>query len=330
MPETAILQVKNLTTQIQGRSRPITIVDKLSFSLKKGQTLAVVGESGSGKTITALSLLQLLPQPPMLPPQGEALFEGQNLLKLSQRKIRKIRGRRISMIFQDPMSALNPVYTIGDQLLEVCYLHLDLNTEDAFAHCVNTLKEVGIASPQERMNEYPHQLSGGMQQRIMIAMALLCEPDILIADEPTTALDVTIQAQILELMKRLQKKKETAIMLITHDMSIVAEMAHEVIVMYAGESIEYGGVNALFDHSAHPYTQGLFASLPKQHYSQHKLSHIRGTIPSLDAVPAGCRFHPRCPHVMPKCRHGFVPYFARQHSAHQSRCWLHEEENQSS
>ncbi len=290
-----------------------------------GKTLALVGESGCGKTMTALSIMRILPTPPALHPEGEVLYRGQNLLALSEKEMRRIRGGRIAMIFQDPVSALNPVYTIGSQLVEVAELHLGLYGDEAVNRAVKALKEVGIASPESRLYDYPHQMSGGMKQRVMIAMALMCEPDILIADEPTTALDVTIQAQVLDLMRELQKRKGMAVLLITHDMGVVAEMADDVIVMYAAQAVERGTVTEIFDHMSHPYTRGLFKSRPDPKKPQGELQAIKGTVPSITHYPHGCRFHPRCPFIMDKCRHGEVPDFTLEPgSKHQAKCWLYD------
>ncbi len=319
-----ILQVKNLTTKLQIGKIPYAVVDNLSFNLYKGKTLAVVGESGCGKSMMALSLLRILPTPPALSPEGEIFYRGNNLLTLSEKKMRAIRGARIAMIFQDPSAALNPVYTIGDQMLEVANLHLNLYGEEAFSLAVQSLKEVGIGNPEERLYDYPHQLSGGMRQRVMIAMALMCKPDILIADEPTTALDVTIQAQVLKLIRELQQKEGMAVLLITHDMGVVAEMADEVMVMYASQTVEKGNVYQLFDQIAHPYTAGLFNSRPRIELPKGtRLEAIKGSVPPLTDYPEGCRFHPRCPYVMEKCRQGLVPIFTVDaEKSHLSKCWL--------
>jgi oligopeptide/dipeptide ABC transporter ATP-binding protein len=319
--EEPILIVNHLTTRLIIEQGDVAIVDDLSFVLHQRKTLALVGESGCGKSMTALSLMRILPQPPALPSTGEVLYKGRNLLTLTEKEMSKIRGGKIAMIFQDPSSALNPVYTIGNQLVEVAELHLNLYGEEAICRAISALREVGIPSPEERFNDYPHQMSGGMRQRVMIAMALMCEPDILIADEPTTALDVTIQAQILDLMRELQQRRGMALLLITHDMRIVAEMADEVIVMYAAQGIEKGNVSDIFDHMAHPYTQGLFASRPSLHCAGAKLPSIKGSVPSATHFPSGCRFHPRCPFVMPKCHSGVVPSFFVE-DTHCANCWL--------
>jgi len=323
--EEPILIVNHLTTRLQIGHSPVAVVDDLSFSLYRGKTLALVGESGCGKSMTALSLMRILPSPPALPSEGEVLYQGKNLLAIPERDMRRIRGGKMAMIFQDPSSALNPVYTIGNQLVEVVELHLNLFGDDAVDKVLATLTEVGIPSPIERFNDYPHQLSGGMRQRVMIAMALICEPDILIADEPTTALDVTIQAQILDLMRDLQKRRGMAILLITHDMGIVAEMADEVIVMYAARGVERGDCRDLFNHMAHPYTKGLFASRLSLHSHHAKLPTIEGSVPSAGCFPDGCRFHTRCPYVMKKCREGMVPQFIVGNNNHVANCWLLEE-----
>lgn len=319
-----ILQVRDLTTRIHVGNSMYKVVDNVSFDLYPGKTLALVGESGSGKSMTALSILRILPTPPALPSEGEVLYKGQNLLTLSDRDMRKLRGARISMIFQDPSTALNPVYTVADQLGEVAELHLGLDPEQAWARSVAALKEVGIPAAEQRMYDYPFQLSGGMRQRVMIAMALMCEPDILIADEPTTALDVTIQAQVLELIKELQRKRNMAVLLITHDMGVVAEMADDVMIMYASQAIERGSVEQIFDHMAHPYTQGLFQSRPSYKHAKGKLTTIKGSVPSIRNIPKGCPFHPRCPHVMDICKEGAVPNFVlAQDPLHDVRCWLY-------
>lgn len=320
-----ILQVRSLTTLLQIEESLYNAVDQLSFDLHLGKTLALVGESGCGKTMAALSIMRILPVPPCLPSQGEVLYKEKNLLTIKEKEMRKIRGAKIAMIFQDPTSALNPVYTIGSQLIEVAELHLGLYGDEATLRTVQALKEVGIPNPEERISDYPHQLSGGMKQRVMIAMALMCEPDILIADEPTTALDVTIQAQVLGLMRELQEQKGMALLLITHDMGIVAEMADDVIVMYTSQTMERGNVFQIFDHMAHPYTMGLFKSRPDSTKPHGKLHSIKGTVPPLNQYPQGCRFHPRCPFVMPKCRLGVIPDFCiKGESAHQSKCTLHD------
>lgn len=324
-----ILQVKNLNTLLQVGPAFFKVVDGLSFTLQKGKTLAIVGESGSGKTMAALSLLRILPSAALLP-KGEVWFRGENLMQISESKLRKIRGRGIAMIFQDPASALNPVYKIGEQIQEAVDLHLQLDVDEARKKSLEILAEAGVPSPEERFDEYPHQLSGGLKQRVMIAMALVCQPDILIADEPTTALDVTIQAQVLELIRSLQAKRGMSLLLITHDMGVVAEMADDVVVMYASQAVECGSVYDVFYFKAHPYTRALFASRPQAKSQQARLHAIPGFVPSLDRYPAGCRFHPRCPYVMEKCKSGDIPFFAVPGSGeHQTRCLLYDETTES-
>lgn len=322
MSSEALLSVQDLRTSLSMGESPFEVIRGVSFDLYPGKTLALVGESGCGKSMTALSLMRIAPSPPVLPSKGKVLFRGKDLLTLSEREMCKIRGGKIAMIFQDPSNALNPVYTIGEQLMEAAMLHLKLNEEEAFNRSVKTLTEVGIAASDSRMNDYPHQMSGGMKQRVMIAMALLCEPDILIADEPTTALDVTIQAQVLELMREIQKRLKTAILLITHDMGVVAELADDVAVMYAGGIVEQGSAKQVFSSPAHPYTIGLFKSLKREGGKGH-LYTIKGSVPSLNHIPSGCPFHPRCPEVFEKCYTGKVPPFEVEH-LHTARCWLHE------
>lgn len=319
-----LLKVRDLTTQLQIGQEKWTVVDHLGFDLYRGQTLALVGESGCGKSLTALSIMRILPHPPALPSTGEVLYQGRNLLTIHEKEMRRIRGAKIAMIFQDPMSALNPVYSIGNQLIEVAELHLGLFGEEAWNKASEALKAVGIPDAEERLSAYPHQLSGGLKQRVMIAMAMMCEPDILIADEPTTALDVTIQAQVLELIRNLQRKKGMSLLLITHDMGVVAEMADEVIVMYMAQGIERGKIEDVFEHRAHPYTKGLFQSRPSLDKRQQKLQPIRGQVPTFRHIPSGCRFHPRCPYVMDKCKKGCVPDFSLEPSTHVAKCWLYD------
>lgn len=321
---TPILKVENLTTKLSIDGKPYTIVDGISFELHKGKTLALVGESGCGKSLTALSIMRILPEANALPLEGAILYKDENLITLPEKKMRQIRGAQIAMIFQDPTSALNPVYTIGDQLMEVAQLHLGLDDEEAYLLAKKSLEDLGIPSAETRLADYPHQMSGGMKQRVMIAMALMCEPDVLIADEPTTALDVTIQAQVLELIRDLQKRRGMALLLITHDMGVVAEMADEVMVMYASQVVEKGGAEDVFDNMSHPYTIGLFNSNPTMVTAYGtKLNAIKGTVPPVTRYPAGCRFHPRCPFVMEKCRTGVVPNFEIK-KEHKAKCWLRE------
>lgn len=317
-----ILSVQALHSQLKLGQSAYTVVDKVSFDLYPGKTLACVGESGCGKSLMALSLLRILPTPPALPPKGRVLYKGKNLLTVSEKEMRRIRGRSIAMIFQDPMSALNPVYTIGNQLEEVLSIHLGLKGEEAEERIIAALQEVGIPSAGDRLGEYPHQLSGGIKQRVMIAMALLCEPDVLIADEPTTALDVTVQAQVLDVMQHLQEKKQMALLLITHDMGVVAEMADEVMVMYAAQVVEKGPVEAVFDQAAHPYTEGLFSSIPD--IKKGEVQPIQGHVPSIKNFPSGCRFHPRCTLAQEQCMGGEIPTLGSSCKGHTYRCVLEE------
>ncbi len=319
-----ILTVNNLTTRLSVEDIAYPVVSDLSFTLYPGKTVALVGESGCGKSMTAFSILRILPTPPALPSEGEVLYAGKNLLTLSEKEMRKIRGSKISMIFQNPSTSLNPVYPIGAQLMESAKIHLNLSEEEAEQKVLETLNDVRIPDPDIRINDYPHQLSGGMLQRVMIAMAILCSPDILIADEPTTALDVTIQSQILELLRELQAKKKMALLLITHDMGVVAEMADEVIVMYAREKIEQASVEALFDFPGHPYTQGLFGSRISHPVSQRKFGSIGGSVPPLTATLNGCHFSARCPYVMQVCRENKVPLFPLPLPGHVARCFLYD------
>lgn len=317
-----ILSVSNLRVRLKQGPISYEIVRGVSFDLYSGKTLALVGESGCGKSLSALSLLNIQPTPPFLHPEGMVNYRSQNLLKLSEKELQKIRGGKIAMIFQDPNNALNAVYTIGNQLMEVGLLHLGMDEEQAFAKSVEVLTAVGIPQGESRMNDYPHQLSGGMKQRVMIAMALIAEPDILIADEPTTALDVTIQAQVLDLLRQVQEKTKMSILLITHDMGVVAELADDVAVMYAGTIVEKAEVQRIFDKPLHPYTQGLFKAF-KREGTRGNLSTIKGNVPSPEHIPSGCPFHPRCPFVFNKCYQGEVPDF-KVNADQSTRCWLYE------
>jgi len=276
----------------RGQIRPVRDV---SFSIFPAQTVALVGESGCGKSVSALSILRLIPTPPGKYLGGHILFEGRDLMKLSEREMRSVRGKDIAMIFQEPMTSLNPVYTIGDQIIEAITLHQGVSYDEAHQIAEQALRDVGIADPHRRVYEYPHQMSGGMRQRVMIAMALSCRPKLLIADEPTTALDVTIQAQILELLRKLQRERGMSILLITHDLGVVAENADVVAVMYASRVVEFAKVEDLFDKPQHPYTEGLFRSIPKLGQDAERLTTIPGQVPNPARFPAGCKFHPRCP-----------------------------------
>jgi peptide/nickel transport system ATP-binding protein len=297
----ALLEVRDLRTAFRTDDGVVHAVDGVTFSIEKGKTLGIVGESGSGKSVTCLSIMGLNAKRNTIS-SGEALFKGQNLLTMSSRRLRDLRGNEIAMIFQDPMTSLNPVHSIGRQLVEAIMLHRDVTKKQARARALELLKAVGIPRAERRVDDYPHQFSGGMRQRVMIAMALINDPDLLIADEPTTALDVTTQAQILTLMHRLQQEFGSAIILITHDLGVVAEIADEVVVMYAAKIVEQGSVDTIFTRPHHPYTWGLLGSLPRLDADVERLVQIPGQPPSLLNPPRGCRFHPRCPYVMEVCR----------------------------
>jgi len=298
----ALLEVTNLKTHFTTRDGVVRAVDGVSFSVEEGHTLAIVGESGSGKSVTALSLMRLIPDPPGKIIEGSIILRGDDVLKMDDSTVREMRGDRIAMIFQDPMTSLNPVFRVGFQIGEALRIHKGMTRKEAAARAVEMLELVGIPNPADRARDYPHQFSGGMRQRAMIAMALACDPDILIADEPTTALDVTIQAQILELMIELQQRKGTAIIMITHDLGVVADMADDVMVMYAGKQVEYGSAHDVFYQPRHPYTWGLLDSLPRHDIDEKgTLLPIEGQPPSLIDVPSGCAFHPRCPYAQDRC-----------------------------
>jgi oligopeptide/dipeptide ABC transporter ATP-binding protein len=297
-----LVDIRNLKTYFYTEDGVVPAVDGVSLYIKRGETLGVVGESGCGKSQSALSVMQLVSKPAGKIVSGEILFEGDDLLKKSEAEMRKIRGNDISMIFQEPMTSLNPVYTIGDQIAEAIVLHQGLNYKDAMEKAAEMLRLVGIPLPERRVKEYPHQLSGGMRQRVMIAMALSCNPKLLIADEPTTALDVTIQAQILELMKKLKKELGMAIMLITHDLGVVAEMCERIVVMYGGKVVEEGDAVSIFKSPLHPYTEGLLKSVPRMDEDVEVLHVIEGVVPNPLHLPTGCRFHPRCPVAIDKCK----------------------------
>lgn len=317
-----LLHVKNLRTCFQTEDGLLTAVDGITYSIDQGETLGLVGESGCGKSVSALSLMRLI-HPPGYITEGEILFCGEDLLSLSLSEMQKVRGNRISMVFQEPMTSLNPVYTIGDQISEPLFLHRGISKQEAMDAAIEMLRLVGIPNPEKRVRDYPHQLSGGMRQRAMIAMALACSPQLLIADEPTTALDVTIQAQILELMKKLKAETGTSILLITHDLAVVAEMCDRVAVMYAGKIVEISDVMTLFENPLHPYTRGLLASIPRLDDTRERLHAIPGAVPNPIKFPSGCRFHPRCPHAMEHCLTE-IPLL-RQFGASQVACWAVEE-----
>jgi len=303
----ALLELRGLRTYFYSDEGEARAVDGVDYAILESQTLGVVGESGCGKSVTALSIMQLVPNPPGKTVGGEILFKGQDLLKMTDAEMQRIRGNEISMIFQEPMTALNPVYTVGNQIMETVRLHEKADKETARARAIEMLELVGIPSPDQRVDEYPHQLSGGMRQRVMIAMAMACSPSLLIADEPTTALDVTIQAQILDLIRGLQEREKMGVLLITHDLGVVAETAHHVAVMYAGKVVEYAPVEELFGRPRHPYTIGLFHSLPDLAKAGERLSTIPGIVPSAFHFPSGCRFRTRCPIATSKCAESEPP-----------------------
>jgi len=326
----SLLIIRGLKTHFKTDEGTIQAVDGIEFFIDKGETLGLVGESGCGKSVTALSILRLIPQPPGEIVEGEITWEGKNLLELKNHQMRGLRGKDISMILQDPMTNLNPVFPIGEQIAEAIRLHGNAKRREARTRAVDMLNMVGIPSPRQRVKEYPHQLSGGMRQRVMIAMALSCNPRLLIADEPTTALDVTIQAQILELMAKLKKDLGMAILLITHDLGIVAETAQRVIVMYAGKIVEEAEVHDLFGRPEHPYTRGLLHSIPRfdrAEKEERKLAAIPGVVPNMLHLPKGCRFSPRCKHAMDICKEEEPPIFKTEPD-HKVRCWLVEGEGQ--
>jgi peptide/nickel transport system ATP-binding protein len=319
-PAPALLEVRGLRTLFDAEHGEVRAVDGVDFRLERGRTLGIVGESGCGKSVTALSIMGLVPQPPGRIAAGEVLFEGEDLLKCAPQRLRDLRGDKLAMIFQEPMTSLNPAFTVGDQISEAILRHRRVAPAEARAQAVEMLRRVRIPSPERRALDYPHQLSGGMRQRVMIAMALACNPQLLIADEPTTALDVTIQAQILELMRTLRAELGTAIILITHDLGVIAELADEVLVMYAGKVIERCAAGRLFAEPQHPYTIGLLGSIPRLHLEQERLSAIEGFVPDAAALPPGCRFHPRCPFVIEKCLHE-IPPLAEVKLGHHAACW---------
>jgi oligopeptide/dipeptide ABC transporter ATP-binding protein len=318
-----LLSIRNLKTVFDSDQGPAYAVNGLDLDLAEGETLGLVGESGCGKSVTALSIMRLVPSPPGRIVSGEIFFEGQDLLKLSEDQMRRIRGNRISMIFQEPMTALNPDFRVGEQIAEVFRLHRRMNGSDAAAAAVEILAKVGIPSPQKRAADYPHQMSGGMRQRVIIAMALACDPKLMLADEPSTALDVTIQAQILELMNEIKTRRGTGIILITHDLGVVAEMAERVAVMYTGMIAEEAPVGSLFASPQHPYTIGLLKSIPRidaVRKDHARLNVISGRVPDLRFLPEGCTFQDRCPEVQPICVQ--PPVLEKKSSGHLVRCWM--------
>lgn len=323
---TPLLRIEHLKTHFYTFQGVARAVDDVSFHLNRGEVLGVVGESGCGKSVTAQSIMRLIPEPPGKIVAGRIRFDDLDLVQVSMKEMRHIRGDRISMIFQEPMTSLNPVYTIGDQIAEMFMLHQGMNKHQALEQAIEMLQRVQIPAPAERVHEYPHQLSGGMRQRAMIAMALSCNPEILIADEPTTALDVTVQAQILDLMLQLKQDYDTAILMITHDLGVIAEIASRVVVMYAGKVVEEAATIPLFDAPEHPYTRGLLRSMPKlgdrSRSGRNRLSEIHGMVPGLLELPAGCRFEPRCDQTMPVCRRE-EPQLKETKANHKVRCWLY-------
>jgi len=324
MPTPELL-VKNLKVSFSTSKKELIAVRGISYQLNQGEILALVGESGCGKTVSALSILRLIQEPPGKIVSGDILFAGKDLLKLKKKELQDLRGKDIAMIFQDPMTSLNPVLTIGEQIIETLLRHTSLSRKKAREKSFRLLEQVEIPSPKQKLDQYPHQLSGGMRQRVMIAMALSCSPRILIADEPTTALDVLIQAQILSLLKKIKNDTQMSILLITHDLGVVAEVAERVMVMYAGEIVESGSVNDLFRSPLHPYTIGLMESIPTLESTQQKLSKLKeisGTVPSLSQVPFGCPFHPRCSAAETRCKTD-KPKLKKISQTHSVSCWLH-------
>ncbi|CAG9607069.1 ABC transporter ATP-binding protein [Pseudoneobacillus rhizosphaerae] len=315
-----IVSVENLKTYFYTEDGTVPAIDGVSFEVKRGETLAIVGESGSGKSVTSLSIMRLIPQPPGKIVNGDIKFNGESLLIKTEKEMRSIRGNRISMIFQEPMTSLNPVYKIGDQISESIIIHQKKSKKEALAEAINLLNLVGIPEPERRINQYPHELSGGMRQRVMIAIALACQPELLIADEPTTALDVTIQNQILQLMKTLKQKINMSIMLITHDLGVVAEMADNVVVMYAGQVVEQGDVYTIFENPKHPYTEGLLKSMPSAEKRIGKLYAIEGVVPNPLNLPSGCRFAARCEYATALC-YDEMPDIQKIGNEEAVRCW---------
>ncbi len=320
MPDTPVLHIQDLSVEFTTDRSKILAVDGVALAIEKGKTLGLVGESGCGKSVTALAIMGLLPRYAAV--GGLINFQGRDLLALKSNEMASIRGNRISMIFQEPMTSLNPVFTVEYQLKEVLQLHRRVSSKQVREEIIELLKMVGIPNPDRRMRDYPHQLSGGMRQRVMIAMAMACEPDLLIADEPTTALDVTIQAQILDLMNRLQKQHDTALLMITHDLGVIAQLAEKVVVMYAGQVMEYSGVSNLFKEPLHPYTRGLLRTIPGVVKKKDRLEEIKGTVPHLSSIPPGCRFHERCRDRMPRC--AVENPLLTQFGDRAVRCWLYD------
>lgn len=319
MDNNLLLSIKNLKTYFYTDYGIVKAVDGISLQVGEKETLGIVGESGSGKSVTGLSALRLIPSPPGKIVDGEIVFQGKNLLSLSEKEMRHIRGNKISMIFQEPMTSLNPVFTVGNQIAEAITLHQGVHRKEAYEKTIDVLQQVGIPGPHERIKQYPHQMSGGMRQRVMIAMAISCEPALLIADEPTTALDVTIQAQILDLLRNLKQTLNMAMILVSHDLGVIAEMADRIAVMYGGSVMEYGPAGEIFRRSLNPYTRGLLKSLPYYQKRKARFTTIPGQVPDPLNLPAGCKFHPRCDMVIDICRK-MAPDFEEVHHGHWSKC----------
>jgi peptide/nickel transport system ATP-binding protein/oligopeptide transport system ATP-binding protein len=322
-----LLSVNDLKVYFRGEDSLARAVDGVSYEIRQKETVCLVGESGCGKTVSALSILGLIPQPPGEIAGGSIVFNGKELLGLNDEDMQKIRGNQIAMVFQEPLTSLNPVFTIGDQIGEAIKIHENIDNTEVHERCLRLLSDVGIQSPEERINTYPHQLSGGQRQRVMIAMALACDPDLVIADEPTTALDVTVQAQILKLLRSIQKKRSMSVLYITHDLGVVANIADRIYVMYAGIIAEQGNTEHIFRQAQHPYTQALLASLPTRSKRGKRLHSIPGTVPSPAYKPQGCPFHPRCPHAIQRCREVY-PGMCTYGDGHLARCpVLHKDDN---
>jgi oligopeptide/dipeptide ABC transporter ATP-binding protein len=314
-----LLYVENLKVYFQSNGARARAVDGISFEVRKKETVCIVGESGCGKTVSALSILGLISTPPGEIVDGKIIFSGQDLIKLDEKEMQKIRGNHISMVFQEPLTSLNPVFTIGDQVGEAVRTHQQIEKEALYRYCVQLLDDVGIPSSKQRLKDYPHQLSGGQRQRVMIAMALACDPDLIIADEPTTALDVTVQAQIIALLRSIQKKRSMSILYISHDLGVVSAIANRIYVMYSGIIVEQGNTDQIFRDARHPYTQGLLASLPSLSKRGKRLNSIPGSVPNPAYKPEGCPFHPRCPHTLVSCQEEF-PEMCDYGQGHQARC----------
>lgn len=321
MSSNALLTVQDLSVEFGPATNPIRVVDKVSFSINPGEAVGLVGESGSGKSITSLSILRLVPDPPGRIVEGQVSFEGRDLLRLPRKKMTNIRGREIAMIFQEPMSSLNPVMAIGDQIGEVIKLHRSMDKEARRQRTLELLQLVGIPDPESRLRSYPHQFSGGMRQRVMIAMALACDPKLLIADEPTTALDVTIQAQVLELMKKIRREVNSSVLLISHDLGVIADVCDRVVVMYAGRVVEIGDIRSIFRSPKHPYTQGLLKAIPRLNDDRERLYQIAGSVPAAGTIKKGCPFVARCPLRQDRCSQEMPPMF-RFGGHHTAACWV--------